>query len=192
MNLAHTRKKVIRFGLLPSWLFTSRNWWGCVHCCPDNESGCIVSVRHWLSQQVFPMAVRIGIEGELGPLNKDCSNKISGQSGEKKRQRLGGRGSRRKLWKEAPRGARGGNVGLLERGREFWRVNEKRQWHVATGPMYSLFFQTRHVKRKKNAFHRCTMRTVWIKIIALIGPDKLNKQPHYHNHTARLSVIADD
>lgn len=62
----------------------------------------------------FPMAVRIGIGGELGPLKEDCSNKISVQDREKGDEGGGQRGSRRKVWKEALREGsetRGGIMG---------------------------------------------------------------------------------
>lgn len=42
----------------------------------------------------FPMAVRKGIGGELGPLKEDCSNKISVQDREKREEGGAGAGGR--------------------------------------------------------------------------------------------------
>lgn len=69
----------------------------------------------------FPMAVRIGIGGELGPLKEDCSNKISVQDREKGDEG-GARGSSRKIWKEALRGALkqvGGTMGCWREVQSF-------------------------------------------------------------------------
>lgn len=53
-----------------------------------------------------PMAVRIGIGGERGPLKEDCSNKISAQ-GREKRDEGGGMGLKERLGKR--RGVEGGS-----------------------------------------------------------------------------------
>lgn len=105
------------------------------------------------------MAVRIGIGGELGPLKEDCSNNISVQDREKGDEGgagEGGKGSRRKIWKEALRGALKQEVELWGVG-EFWRerkgtvacCNRKRKTTEAGQHTHVLALSVHKAREKK-------------------------------------------